>query len=139
MAEFKRKEKYYHELVVIAVIIGVVCGLVAIAFSLFLDLIMKLLFEWPTAYRVPEPDIGWSFPSPPGRPWLIPFIVSFGGLLAGIIVFKFAPEAEGHGTDAAIAAFHRFAGKIRARVPLVKMVASSITIGSGGSAGREGP
>jgi CIC family chloride channel protein len=59
-------------------------------------------------------------------------------LLAGIIVFSLAPEAEGHGTDAAIDAFHK--GKsIRARIPLVKLVASAITIGTGGSAGREGP
>ena len=52
--------------------------------------------------------------------------------------FRLAPEAEGHGTDAAIAAFHQ--GKaIRARIPLIKLVASAITIGTGGSAGREGP
>jgi CIC family chloride channel protein len=58
--------------------------------------------------------------------------------VAGIMVFSLAPEAEGHGTDAAIAAFHQ--GKpIRARIPLVKLVASAITIGSGGSGGREGP
>jgi CIC family chloride channel protein len=50
-----------------------------------------------------------------------------------------APEAEGHGTDAVIAAFHHKRGFIRSRVPIVKTVASAITIGSGGSAGREGP
>jgi CIC family chloride channel protein len=56
-----------------------------------------------------------------------------------LIVFTLAPEAEGHGTDAAIEAFHEKGGRIRGRIPLVKMVASAITIGSGGSAGREGP
>lgn len=72
------------------------------------------------------------------RPWLLPVITSLGGLVSGIIVFTLAPEAEGHGTDAAIAAFHQ--GKpIRARIPLIKIVASAITIGSGGSGGREGP
>jgi CIC family chloride channel protein len=50
-----------------------------------------------------------------------------------------APEAEGHGTDAAIEAFSWKAGQIRARIPPVKLIASAITIGSGGSAGREGP
>jgi CIC family chloride channel protein len=50
-----------------------------------------------------------------------------------------APEAEGHGTDAVIKAFHHLKGRIRRRVPLVKALASAITIGSGGSAGREGP
>ena len=49
------------------------------------------------------------------------------------------PEAEGHGTDAAIAAYHEHDGYIRPRVPLIKLVASALTIGSGGSGGREGP
>jgi CIC family chloride channel protein len=62
-----------------------------------------------------------------------------GGLISGVIVFTLAPEAEGHGTDAAIEAFHERAGKIRARIPPIKLLASAITIGSGGSAGREGP
>ena len=62
-----------------------------------------------------------------------------GGLISGLIVFTLAPEAEGHGTDAAIEAFHERGGRIRSRIPLIKLVASAITIGSGGSAGREGP
>jgi CIC family chloride channel protein len=74
-----------------------------------------------------------------GRRWLIPLVVALGGLLSGLIVFTLAPEAEGHGTDAAIDAFHRKAGKIRSRIPPVKLITSAITIGSGGSAGREGP
>ncbi len=73
------------------------------------------------------------------RPWALPLCVALGGLLSGIIVFRLAPEAEGHGTDAAIAAFHHRPRGIRGRVPIVKLVASAITIGSGGSAGREGP
>ncbi|HEV2457179.1 MAG TPA: chloride channel protein [Ktedonobacterales bacterium] len=59
--------------------------------------------------------------------------------VTGLIVFSLAPEAEGHGTDAAIEAFHEKGGRIRTRIPLIKLVASAITIGSGGSAGREGP
>ncbi len=60
------------------------------------------------------------------------------GLVTGAIVFGFAPEAEGHGTDAVLRAFHHLGGRIRRRVPVVKVIASAITIGSGGSAGREG-
>ena len=62
-----------------------------------------------------------------------------GGLLVGLITTKFSPESEGHGTDAVIDAYHHKSGNIRTRVPLVKAVASSITIGSGGSGGTEGP
>lgn len=51
----------------------------------------------------------------------------------------FAPEAEGHGTDTVIRAYHNADGRIRPPVPLIKLIASAITIGSGGSAGLEGP
>lgn len=71
--------------------------------------------------------------------WIVPAVTTIGGLLSGILVYHFAPEAEGHGTDTAVDAFHRKEGLIRARVAPVKMVASAITIGSGGAAGREGP
>jgi len=71
--------------------------------------------------------------------WFIPIATTVGGLLAGFLVYTFAPEAEGHGTDGAVRAFHQTDGYIRPRVPLVKSLASALTIGSGGSAGREGP
>lgn len=71
--------------------------------------------------------------------WWIPVATTLGGLLSGFLVYTWAPEAEGHGTDAAVKAYHQLNGKVRARIPLIKSVASAITIGSGGSAGREGP
>jgi CIC family chloride channel protein len=71
--------------------------------------------------------------------WVLLILPAIGGLVGGIIVFKIAPEAEGHGTDAAIEAYHFKDGAVRTRVPFVKAIASMITIGTGGSAGREGP
>ena len=71
--------------------------------------------------------------------WLIPLATTLGGLISGLLVYNIAPEAEGHGTDTVVKAFHRAGGFIRARVAPLKLVASAITIGSGGSAGREGP
>jgi CIC family chloride channel protein len=65
-------------------------------------------------------------------------VPALGGLAAGLLMWGLAPEATGHGTDAVIASFHGD-GRVRARVPLVKLVASIFTLGSGGSAGREGP
>ncbi len=70
---------------------------------------------------------------------MILLIPALGGLISGLLVFSFAPEAEGHGTDAMIDSFHRKKGVIRRRVPVIKTIASAITIGSGGSAGKEGP
>jgi CIC family chloride channel protein len=57
----------------------------------------------------------------------------------GWIVQTFAPEAEGHGTDAVINSYHHKRALLRRRIAPVKLLASAITIGSGGSAGREGP
>ncbi|RMG41264.1 MAG: chloride channel protein [Planctomycetota bacterium] len=71
--------------------------------------------------------------------WRLVLVVGGGGLVSGVIVYTLAPEAEGHGTDAAIDAFHNNRGIIRPLVPLVKTVASAVTIGTGGSGGREGP
>lgn len=70
--------------------------------------------------------------------WII-FLPALGGLLAGLLIYRFAPEAEGHGTDEAIKAFHKKRGIIRPKVPIVKLLASVLSIGSGGSGGREGP
>lgn len=71
--------------------------------------------------------------------WLLPLVTTLGGLISGILVYGLAPETEGHGTDTVVKALHWTGGTIRARVAPVKMLASAITIGSGGSAGREGP
>ncbi len=60
-------------------------------------------------------------------------------MIAGIIVFISAPEAKGDGVDAVVDSYNNKRGFIRKRVPLVKAISSIITIGSGGSAGREGP
>jgi len=64
---------------------------------------------------------------------------TLGGLISGLLVYTFAPEAEGHGTDTAVKAFHQTGGFIRHRVAPLKTIASAVTIGSGGAAGREGP
>src|SRR5260370_32557427 len=73
------------------------------------------------------------------RPWAIPLVVGLGGLISGVLGFRFAPEAEGHGTDAAIAAVPHNPKGMRGRVTFIKLLASAATIGSGGSPGREGP
>lgn len=70
---------------------------------------------------------------------LIPVVAVAGAAASSFIVYKLAPEAEGHGTDAVIASYHRRGGHIRVRVPFVKAVASALTIGTGGSGGIEGP
>lgn len=73
------------------------------------------------------------------RTWVLPLLTTAGGALCGLLVQLFAPEAGGPGSDAYIEAVHQRSGNIPGRVPVVKMLASLVTIGTGGSAGREGP
>ena len=75
----------------------------------------------------------------PFDPGLLLLILPLGGLLCGWIVYTFAPEAEGHGTDAVIEAYHRRQGVIAPRVPIVKIFASAITLGTADRAGAKGP
>src|SRR5579883_859173 len=134
--------RYLLKWLFLSTLIGIIAGLGAIAFFWSIHFATDILLGRIVGYLPPNPTgEGGSMVMPlwsAARPWLLPLITAAGGLVAGIIVFTLAPEAEGHGTDAAIKAFHE--GKpMRARIPLIKLVASAITIGSGGSGGREGP
>lgn len=64
---------------------------------------------------------------------------ALGGLVAGLLIWRFASEAKGHGVPEVMTAMLTNKGRIRPRVGIIKTLASAITIGSGGSAGREGP
>lgn len=141
LATFARYNRaYFRRWLVIGVLIGIVAGLGAIVFYSAIALASHLLLGGIVGFVPPAPaSEGTTQISSIGHLWLLPLVTTIGGLLTGIIVFKWAPEAEGHGTDAAIEAFHEKGGRIRARIPIVKLIASAITIGAGGSAGREGP
>ncbi|MCI4326017.1 MAG: chloride channel protein [Thermoplasmata archaeon] len=82
-------------------------------------------------------QLTWSSSFP--RILLVPVLLGLGGLAVGLISSRLAPEVAGHGTDATIRAFHHNDGKVRIRVPILKTIASAITLGTGGSGGREGP
>ena len=73
------------------------------------------------------------------RPWLLLVFPAIGALLAGILSTWLAPETRGGGSDAIIESFHNNRGIVRKRVPFVKAVVSILTLGTGGSGGREGP
>jgi CIC family chloride channel protein len=66
-------------------------------------------------------------------------VPAVGGLLAGPIIYYFAKEAKGHGVPEVMQAMILHGGRIRPRVVVAKVIASALCIGSGGSAGREGP
>jgi CIC family chloride channel protein len=126
---------------VIGILIGIVAGFGATAFYYAIELATNTILGGLTGFYPPnpagEPAAFASVASP--RYYLIPVSTVIGGAIAGLLIYRFALEAEGHGTDAAIDAFHNKNGVIRKRIPLIKTIASAFTIGTGGSAGREGP
>ncbi|MFV1957704.1 MAG: chloride channel protein [bacterium] len=71
--------------------------------------------------------------------WLKIVLPAAGGLIVGPLIYFGAREAKGHGVPEVMEAVALKGGIIRARVALVKILASGISIGSGGSVGREGP
>lgn len=127
----------------LSLVIGIPTGLVAAIFAFSIHECTHFFGQFLAHYTQPLPGgeggSGVLPANPAVRRWILFFIPALGGLISGFIVYRFAPEAEGHGTDQVIDAFHHHRGRIRPRVPIIKIIASAITIGSGGSAGREGP
>ncbi len=130
-----------YRLVGVCLLVGILGGFAALIFDFLVELAQSQLLNGLAGYM--PPPVGTLTATLPltvdGSLWWIPVSTTLGGLIGGILVYRLAPEAEGHGTDAAVAAYHQKGGVVRRRVPPVKAVASAITIGSGGVAGREGP
>jgi CIC family chloride channel protein len=114
-------------LLVMAVVVGMTTGLAAVLFIRLIALIQ--LFFYGGGEKI-LPALG--------RIWII-IVPVIGGLLVGPIITKFAVEAKGHGVPEVMQALILRGGRIRPRVALAKVIASALCIGTGGSAGREGP
>ena len=117
-------------MVVVAVLIGILGGFGAVFFRYAIRFFEALFFgSWK--YTL---DYALQLP------WYVKLLApAAGGLIVGPIVFYFAREAKGHGVPEVMEAIVLRAGVIRPRVMLAKVAASAVSIGSGGSAGREGP
>ncbi|MBU4317826.1 MAG: chloride channel protein [Proteobacteria bacterium] len=124
------------------ILIGIIAGLGSVVFHYLCILGQHYFMDIFAGYRPPSPAGEHHLFTPTATPfnrWILLFLPALGGIFSGWLVYTFAPEAEGHGTDAAIDAFHNKGGYIRARVPFIKTIASAVTITTGGSGGREGP
>jgi H+/Cl- antiporter ClcA/CBS domain-containing protein len=132
---------YLQKWLILGVLIGSMAGAGAIVFYEALLASTHFFLGTLAGYHVPTPagEGGQAASASFSRPWALPLVVGLGALFGAILVFRFAPEAEGHGTDAAISAVHHNPRGIRFRAVIVKLVASALTIGAGGSGGREGP
>ncbi len=117
-------------LITFSIVVGIGTAFGAILFMKLIDYFRHIFFDFSELVLT---ELVGDF-----NYWIL-LIPMAGGLIVGPIVYKFAVEAKGHGVPEVMLAVARKGGIIRARVALAKAVASAICIGSGGSAGREGP
>jgi CIC family chloride channel protein len=111
----------------LSIVIGAIAGLGAVVFRWLISSFQSLFFGGGAEY------LGFL------GPYYIILIPAVGGLIVGLLVHFGAREAKGHGVPEVMEAVAVKGGRIRPRVAVVKSLASSICIGSGGSVGREGP
>jgi CIC family chloride channel protein len=125
MSRVKKRLEHSQRLVLylLAAVVGAVSGLVAVGFRYLIFLMGLFFILVPQTMGV----LGWV---------LIPVI---GGIFVGFLTNRYSPESKGHGVPEVIEAYHLHGGSMRLRVPMIKTIASAISIGSGGSCGREGP
>jgi len=116
-------------LLLVAAVVGALAGLASWGFREAIEIVRY---------------VAWSFlpgllgnDAPPL--WLVILPPAIGGLLVGPLGILFPDAARGHGVPEVIEKAVVGGGRIRPRTALVRTIASAITIGSGGSAGREGP
>jgi len=119
---------------VLAALVGVGVGLGAAGLVLLLEAVQRLLAPLLAPLFNAEEVGFWSLQ----RAWIF-LTVPLGLLIAWWIAKRFAPEVAGDGVPEAAAALAIHGGRMRKRVIPLKMLTTAITIGSGGSAGREGP
>lgn len=135
MDEDQNKELSQFRLSILAILVGVIAGFGAVAFRTLIAIIHNgmLLGKFSMFY---DANIHTQ-PSPWGK--YVIFIPVLGALGVAFLVKNFAPEAKGHGVPEVMDSIYYNKGKIRPIVAVIKSIASALSIGSGGSIGREGP
>jgi CIC family chloride channel protein len=114
-------------IILTALLVGIGAGLGAVIFRRLIQGIQSLTYGTIASWLE---SIGQ---------YLLVIIPAIGGLFVGWLIYNFAREAKGHGVPEVMEAIALRGGRIRPRVVIVKALASSISIGTGGSVGREGP
>ena len=115
-------------LYLMAIVVGIFGGLGAVAFRAMLYAVTKFF----------RGDVVDFFSKTFGF-YSIALVPAVGGLIVGVMTFYLGKETSGHGVPEVLEAISLHGGRMRARVPILKSIVASITLGSGGSAGREGP
>ncbi|MBN2679490.1 chloride channel protein [Acidithiobacillus montserratensis] len=122
-------------LIILGIFVGLFTGAGALLFHYLIALLHNLFFQghWSFYYNehLPSVPAAWG-------PWMI-LVPVLGALLVTILVQRVAAEVEGAGVSQVMDAVHTDGGRMRPIVALLRPIATALTLGSGGSAGREGP
>jgi len=123
--------------------VGLICGLIGFAFHVAVESVAHIALRSWAGYHVVMPPGEVPIYADDGttqvlRPIILVLVMVGGGLISGLICWKVV-GARGGGTGAAVRAFHQHQGRITLGTAFAKFFASAATLGTGGSAGREGP
>ncbi len=127
---------------ILASLVGALAGCAALLFQAACQLVGGIILGGCVGYPPPSADGEYAFfqfPTAEFQPWWLLVTLPLGGLISGLLTFYLCPEAAGGGADGAIGAFHQQQGILRPRVAPAKLIASAVTLGTGGAGGREGP
>jgi chloride channel protein, CIC family len=138
-----RSLPYLPKWIILSIIIGVVVGLVISLFFLSVNFVLSSVIGKFIGLNIPKPFseggvLNYTYTAS-SKLWLIPVVAAIGGLVVGLIRYSFEPDEGFGGTESAIKSFHENNGEIKKRNTIVRFITSVITIGTGGSAGSEGP
>jgi CIC family chloride channel protein len=122
-------------MIVMGGIVGIVGGYGAIGFRKLITVVTQV--GWGSLTRMKGQELLTMAQAAPF--WVKILIPAVGGLIVGVIIHFFAQEAKGHGVPEVMEAVALKDGRMRPRVVFAKAFASALSIGSGGSVGREGP
>ena len=140
--KIKRSQTTIGRIFFLSGLVGVCAGLGALLFATLLALGKHFFLEVCMGY-VPTVAYGelqiLGIQTDYFLPWLILLLPVVGGLLSGILVEKFAPRAAGAGNNATIYAYHHDNDAVNAKTSFIKILASTLTLSTGGSGGQEGP
>lgn len=110
-----------------AVMVGLISGLLVVFFKVSINKLFEFIQNFISQFDLSHKLL------------IFPLITTLGGLISGVLVFKFAPETKGSGIPFVKMVMARMGNITRVRTIVVKFLAGVAGIGTGLSLGREGP
>ncbi|MCA8990178.1 MAG: chloride channel protein, partial [Planctomycetaceae bacterium] len=129
----------------LSILLGMLVGISTVVFDLTISFISAVVLDGVVGAHLGETAgdynrfRGWIDLGIPFHPVMFLLVITAGGLISGFLMERYAPEAIGSGMGLAIQAFHEKRGHLRWQTIWVKQITTAVTLGTGGSGGREGP